>query len=203
MAINNFLKPIFLRVKKSRALSFLATYLLYVVMRALYASYRLEFELDPSLKHPFERNGGIFYFWHQQVGSVLFFFFKMKSMQNCIISPSNDGKIAGAAVAKLGFNIIYGSVFKNPIQVTRQSLRVLGDNQQLCIVGDGSRGPAFELKRGVPFLAIKAGVPMFFVEGAPSWYVSFKKSWDKFQVPLPFSKIKIRVYKCDPEHVIK
>lgn len=204
MTLRNFFRPIFLKVKDSRILSFIATNILYVVMRIFFVSYRLEFEIDPSLnlKMPFDKNGGVFYFWHQQIGSALFFFFKMKSMQSCMVSSSNDGRIAGAAVEKLGFNVIYGSTFKNPIQVTRQALKVLCDNQQLCIVGDGSRGPAFELKHGVPFLALKAKVPMYFVECFPSRYFSLKNSWDKFQVPLPFSKIRIKIYQCDPVKVM-
>jgi lysophospholipid acyltransferase (LPLAT)-like uncharacterized protein len=42
---------------------------------------------------------------------------------------------------------------------------------------------------------------LFFIEAASSWHFTFKKSWDKLQIPLPFSKINIHVNKRDP-HVL-
>jgi lysophospholipid acyltransferase (LPLAT)-like uncharacterized protein len=189
----NFFKPITKKIKNSSTLTFLLKNASFCFLRFLFATYRYEFVFDDKVQRSFEQNNGVFYFWHQQIVAALFFFHKMQCMQNCVVSSSRDGIIAGGIVEKLGFNVIYGSSFKNPIQLTRQALKLLSDGQQLCIVGDGSRGPAFELKQGIPYLAKKAKVPLFFVECASSWKITFSKSWDKFQIPLPFSKIKVRV----------
>lgn len=189
----HFFKRLILRIKNSRLMSRFVINIAYLIMRTLFATYRFEFEFDNSVTQPFKENIGVFYFWHQQIIASLFFFFKMDSIKNCIVSSSKDGKIGGGIIEKLGFNVIYGSTFKNPIQVTRQALKALQDGQQLCIVGDGSRGPAHILMQGVPFLAKTANVPLFFVDCASSWNLTFKKSWDNFQVPLPFSKIKVKI----------
>lgn len=168
-------------------------------MRLLFMTYRLRVTLDSNLNKNFNENIGVFYFWHQQTFAASYFLMKAKAAQHCIVSSSNDGRLAGGVVELFGYDVIYGSAFKNPIQVTRQALKILKNNQPFCIVGDGSRGPAFELKQGVPFLAINANKPLFFVESSSSWHFTFKKSWDKFQIPLPFSKIYIHVSKCDPK----
>jgi lysophospholipid acyltransferase (LPLAT)-like uncharacterized protein len=199
MALRNFLKPLILRVKRSSILFFIEKYLLYASMRLIFASYRLRVKLDPGISEDFSKNIGVFYFWHQQIFAASYFLMKVRAAQHCIVSSSNDGRLAGGVVKLFGYDVIYGSAFKNTIQVTRQALKILKNNQSFCIVGDGSRGPAFELKKGVPFLAIKSNKPLFFVESSSSRYFTFKKSWDKFQIPLPFSKINIHVSMCNAQ----
>jgi hypothetical protein len=162
-------------------------------MRLVFATYRLRVKLDPGISEDFSKNIGVFYFWHQQIFAASYFLMKVHAAQHCIVSSSNDGRLAGGVIELFGYDVIYGSAFKNTIQVTRQALKILKDNQSFCIVGDGSRGPAFELKQGVPFLAVKADKPLFFVQCSSSKYLTLKNSWDKFQIPLPFSKINIHV----------
>lgn len=191
----NFFKPITKIIKNSKHLTFLVKIVLYCIARFAIMTYRIDVVFDDDVQIPFSKNSGVFYLWHQQIVAGLFFFYKFKNGQSCIVSSSKDGQFAGYVLEKLGFNIIYGSSFKNPILLTRQAIKVLNDGQQLCIVGDGSRGPAFELKQGIPFLARTAGVPLYFVECSSSYKIKFKKSWDQLEIPLPFSKIRIRVHR--------
>ena len=122
------------------------------------------------------------------------FFFKMHMKGHCIVSPSNDGKFAGYLCQRLGFSVLYGSSYKSSVQLVRQALHVLQIFKQLCVVGDGSRGPALTLQPGLIYFAQKTKVPLVFVECQSSWFFSFKKSWDNFQIPLPWSKIIIHVH---------
>jgi lysophospholipid acyltransferase (LPLAT)-like uncharacterized protein len=197
MALRNFLKSLILRIKRSSMLFFIEKYLLYVFIRLLFATYRLRVKLDSDISEDFSKNIGVFYFWHQQIFAASYFLMKIRAAKHCIVSSSGDGRIAGGVIELFGYDVIYGSAFKNTIRVTRQALRILKNNQSFCIVGDGSRGPAFELKKGVPFLAVKANKPLFFIQCSSSRYFTFKKSWDKFQIPLPFSKINIHVSRRD------
>ncbi len=137
---------------------------------------------------------GVFYFWHKNILAGMLFFFKECQQGHCVVSPSVDGKTIGFVIKKLGFNVIYGSAYKEPVRLVRQSLSVLENQGRLCLVGDGSRGPAFKLQRGVWFLAKKAKVPLIFVDCHIEWSISFTKSWDQFQIPLPFSKVFVTVY---------
>ena len=160
----------------------------------LFSTYRLKVEYNHSSTHPFTKNKGVFYFWHQNIIAATFFFFKNKSIGHCVVSPSRDGKIIGFIAQKLGFKVLYGSAYKQSVKLVRQSLDILDVNKRLCIVGDGSRGPAQQLQRGVIYLAAKSKLPLVFIECKSEWAFTFKKSWDKFQIPLPFSKIFIRVH---------
>jgi len=89
-------------------------------MRLLFATYRLRVKLDPGISEDFSKNIGVFYFWHQQIFAASYFLMKVRAAQHCIVSGSNDGKFAGSVVELFGYDAIYGSAFKNPIQVTRR-----------------------------------------------------------------------------------
>lgn len=142
---------------------------------------------------------GIFYFWHQHIIPGMFFFYKLKAQGACVVSPSNDGKFAGYICQKLGFKVLYGSAHKSPITLLRQSLSELKERQRLCLVGDGSRGPAQQLQPGLTYLAEKTGVPLVFIDCQQQWSITFTKSWDQFKLPLPFSFITVTVH--DPRYV--
>ncbi len=125
----------------------------------------------------------------------MLFFFKQKAQGACVVSPSNDGKIAGFICGKLGFRVLYGSSNKASVSLVRQSLAELESNGRLCLVGDGSRGPAFVLQQGITYLAQKTNKPLCFIECKPTRAFTLKKSWDQFKIPLPFSRIDVVVHK--------
>lgn len=187
-------KPIIKKIKKSSFFSFLYRTIFYWSLRLLFFTYRLEVTYAPGFKKHLENHTGIFYFWHQQIIAGMFFFFKSDAQGSCVVSPSSDGKIAGFICNKLGFNVLYGSAHKSSISVTRQSLMELNVNGKLCLIGDGSRGPAFQLQKGLTYLSEKSGKPLIYVDCKPQWALTFSKSWDQFQVPLPFSKINVTVH---------
>jgi lysophospholipid acyltransferase (LPLAT)-like uncharacterized protein len=124
----------------------------------------------------------------------MFFFHALKSQGSCIVSPSADGKFAGFICNKLGFNVLYGSSFKQPITLIRQALAELKGRQRLCMVGDGSRGPAFQLQPGLSYFAEKMNLPLIFVECKQQRSITLTKSWDQFKIPLPFSIIQVTVH---------
>lgn len=191
-------KPIIKRIKSGSVLSFLSKQLLYGLTRLLFLTYRLEVKYPPTAEKISPSRLGVFYFWHQQIIAGMFFFFKTKSTGSCVVSPSDDGKMAGFVCKKLGFDVLYGSSHKSCISVVRQSLGALQKTGRLCLVGDGSRGPAFKLQKGVSYLAEKANVPLVFIECKPQWAITFSRSWDQFQIPLPFSKIQVTIHEPSP-----
>lgn len=194
------LKPIIKKIKKSRIFSFLVKHALYIFLRALFATYRLQVQVHPSIKQPIKDNEGVIYFWHQNIISGMYFFFKSGGVGHCIISPSSDGKFAGFICQKLNFSVLYGSSYKTSVSLVRKSLGILATERRLCLVGDGSRGPAFQLQPGIKYLAAKSSLPVIFIECNPVWAYTFKKSWDQFKVPLPFSKIMVTVHKAEYCH---
>ena len=53
-----------------------------------------------------------------------------------------------------------------------------------------SRGPRYVAKSGVIALAQLTGMPVVAVSFNPQWKISLK-SWDRFQIPLPFSRCEM------------
>jgi len=58
------------------------------------------------------------------------------------------------------------------------------------VTPDGPRGPVYRLQPGVVKLAQKAQVPIVIAHAQMKKYWELK-TWDKFRVPYPFSKVKI------------
>lgn len=56
---------------------------------------------------------------------------------------------------------------------------------------DGPRGPRGEVQRGLAMLASKTNSAVFFALGRPSRRLILRKTWDRFQIPLPFSRIDL------------
>jgi lysophospholipid acyltransferase (LPLAT)-like uncharacterized protein len=190
-------KPIIKKVKRSRVFSFFFKNLLYWSLRLLFLTYRLEVVYATDDKKKLLDMHGVFYFWHQQIISGMYFFFKHHARGACVVSPSHDGMVAGYICQKLGFDVLYGSSHKSSVRLVRNALQELQRTGRLCLVGDGSRGPAFQLQPGISYLADKVGIPLVFIDCAPGWTYTFTKSWDQFKLPLPFSKIVVTVrYVC-------
>jgi hypothetical protein len=56
---------------------------------------------------------------------------------------------------------------------------------------DGPRGPRLIAKPGLIMLAQKTGVPILPVTWSATKVYTFKKSWDRTMLPLPFSVIRL------------
>jgi Kdo2-lipid IVA 3' secondary acyltransferase len=182
-------KKVIKQIKNSHVLAAMASIIGYALLRLLFLTYRIR------VKNSLSYTEGIFWTWHQDIVATTAFFSQASLSPYFIVSGSKDGRLAGSILERLGNKVLYGSAHKNPIAVTRQALTILQTNKQLFIVGDGSRGPAKQLQGGPIFLAQKANIPLIFINCEVSKKIVLKKTWDKFQIPLPFSTITISLEK--------
>ena len=65
----------------------------------------------------------------------------------------------------------------------------------LCITPDGPTGPRHQMKMGAVRVAQRTQVPLFLV-GISIKKKKILKSWDQFEIPLPFSTVD--VYYSEP-----
>ncbi|MCK4650740.1 DUF374 domain-containing protein [Candidatus Babeliales bacterium] len=194
MSRTTTLKLYLKKLKNYTILRSIVKYLTYFYTIVLFSTYHLKVKYDYKFDKPFNELEGVFYFWNQNIIAALFFFSRNKNIGHCLLSTSKDGKIIGFIIKKLGFKIIYGSSYKKSLKTIRQTLDVLEINKKLATTGDGSRGPAFKLQRRVIYLASKSKLPLIFIDCKSECVITFKKSWNKFQIPLPFSKILVRIH---------
>lgn len=109
-----------------------------------------------------------------------------------LISASRDGDLVSILIERSGYGTIRGSTSRKGVIALRQLVEALAAGMNVLITPDGPRGPVYEASQGVIFVAQKSGaavVPLH-MEYSSCWRL---KSWDRFFVPCPFSKVRIIV----------
>ncbi|PKL85221.1 MAG: hypothetical protein CVV22_08775 [Ignavibacteriae bacterium HGW-Ignavibacteriae-1] len=107
-----------------------------------------------------------------------------------LVSTSKDGEILTNLLQKWDFNILRGSSSKQGKEALEQ-MNEIAPQGFLLITPDGPRGPSQEMKAGAVVTSVKSQVPIYLCGIKISKKITFKKSWDKFELPLPFSKIEL------------
>jgi lysophospholipid acyltransferase (LPLAT)-like uncharacterized protein len=131
----------------------------------------------------------IYAFWHQR--QVFFTWTHRGDPTAILVSRSRDGELIARTMELSGLRATRGSSSRGAVRVLREMLETVSAGTDLGITPDGPRGPAREVKSGVLFLAQKLGIPILPLSNALSRKIEFK-SWDRFQVPLPFGRAVLR-----------
>jgi lysophospholipid acyltransferase (LPLAT)-like uncharacterized protein len=133
-----------------------------------------------------ERKPVIFLIWHGRLLIAPYFF--RKRAVAALVSPSRDGEFIARIGAGWGFRLIRGSSSHSMVRAWAKMKQELGRGGELIIVPDGPRGPDRRLKPGALKLARDTGALL-----VPFSYSSsrkrFLKSWDRFLLVYPFSRI--------------
>jgi lysophospholipid acyltransferase (LPLAT)-like uncharacterized protein len=131
--------------------------------------------------------------WHEHLPACIRAF--SRRGVNVLISRSADGAWAAEACVRFGYRVHRGSSSRGSLGGMRALARSLQDGAALAGMAlDGPRGPRRIPKIGSLWLAQRTEAPVI-----PVWVdapKSFRlKSWDRCVIPLPFSKVVIRVGK--------
>lgn len=133
----------------------------------------------------------IIIFWHSYLLSGWKYLSK-KGKYYAVVSPSRDGQYLVDLLTKWNLSFIRGSSDKNSKELLNQIVES-AKLSNVSITPDGPRGPKFKLKPGAVVAAFRANVPIQFLQITNSNKQIFKKSWDNFELPLPFTTIKINI----------
>ncbi|MEN9281525.1 MAG: hypothetical protein RL594_460 [Bacteroidota bacterium] len=129
-------------------------------------------------------------FWHGEMLPVLATFGPLHSV--VLVSPSDDGKLLQHLLRDWGHTIVQGSSSRGGKQALEQ-LVALAPSNIILITPDGPRGPAMKSKAGAVVTAQRSGVPLVLVRVRATPTYTFDRSWDRFQLPLPFANITLHV----------
>jgi len=104
-----------------------------------------------------------------------------------LISEHKDGAYIADAVELMGLHSSRGSSSQGGARAFLKMIRLARDGHPLGITPDGPKGPAEVVQPGTVQLAKKSGLPLRAVCYASKrhWRA---KSWDRFYVPLPFTR---------------
>ena len=135
-------------------------------------------------------------YWHQQMVFAIYFLLGLCQQGvkvRVLVSPSKDGDIGDAVIRKLGVGVLRGSAHHTGAMALRDVY--LAISKEKCSVGaavDGSLGPARVAKVGAVTLAQLSGAPIIPIANACRNKMQMN-GWDKFILPLPFSKVHILI----------
>ncbi len=144
---------------------------------------RVGFDTVMDLKNRNERI--IYALWHGRH----FFTYHLLHTENIhiLVSPSQDGRRVAALLMMSGFSIVHGSSNKSPVKALLSSIKCIHEGGDFLITVDGPKGPAFESKQGIIYIAKKTNAWIVPVSFAARKRI-LMKSWDRFLIPLPFSR---------------
>ncbi len=135
-------------------------------------------------------------YWHQM---HIFGSWYMRKLQKrglkigFLISPSVDGEVPAKIVESWGAVAIRGSSNRTGARALRDMYNTITkDKVSPITTSDGPTGPVHEFKQGAVMLAQLTQSPMLPIAYMASRYWELK-TWDKFIIPKPFSRIVIAV----------
>jgi len=105
-----------------------------------------------------------------------------------LASMSRDGEIISRVLKGFGYRMARGSSSRGGAKGLIALKRAMTQGFHACTPVDGPRGPLNVVKPGVVYLAKKTGAPILLaaVSAWPAFILH--RAWDKFLVPLPFSR---------------
>lgn len=128
----------------------------------------------------------IFAFWHNKlVASTLCLDYIEK--RAVLASPSKDGELISVPLEKLGYQMLRGSSDKNSTSSLISLIKYMKKGYCIGTPVDGPKGPIYEVKPGMIYLAQKGKKYIIPTGTAYKSKWEFKKAWDKFQFPKPFT----------------
>ena len=109
-----------------------------------------------------------------------------------LISASRDGALLTAFFGLVGgMRAVRGSSSRFGREAVGALVDVQRAGHDIGITPDGPRGPCYDLKPGAVIVPRRSGAPVLLLGGefASAWRL---RSWDRFYLPRPFSRVRIR-----------
>jgi lysophospholipid acyltransferase (LPLAT)-like uncharacterized protein len=136
----------------------------------------------------------IFCVWHNRLALCMEAYFGYVRKRNttpgmaAMVSASKDGALLASVLEAFGVQPARGSSSRRGSQALLELTTWADRGYDLAITPDGPRGPRYIVQDGVLSLAQVTGLPIVPFSYNLSWKITVK-SWDRFQIPLPFSRV--------------
>ena len=126
-------------------------------------------------------------FWHRCIFSAIWVWRKRGIV---VLNTVNfDGQWTRRVIERLGFGTAQGSSTRGAIEGLTIMASRLEEGKHVALTIDGPHGPRYVAKPGAVILARRTGKPVSVFHLAAQRAHTFKKSWDLFQLPYPFSRV--------------
>jgi lysophospholipid acyltransferase (LPLAT)-like uncharacterized protein len=142
----------------------------------------------------------LFAFWHNRLAlsAILYrrYFLKYAPDRRLagLVSASRDGGLLARVLEHFHIEAVRGSSSRRGGQAVLELTSRAERGYDLAITPDGPRGPCYEVQEGVISTAQLTGLPIVPVSYHLNWKIR-PRSWDRFQIPLPFTRCEVTVGK--------
>ncbi len=130
----------------------------------------------------------LFASWHGRKFLAMKQLLLHKTPKCALVSPSRDGAIITKWLEKMGYTIERGSSREDSLRGLLGMVRRLKEGFSLCFIVDGPIGPIYKVKPGITYVSQKYQLPIVPLGTAFSRKWVFHKSWDRYQIPKPFTR---------------
>jgi lysophospholipid acyltransferase (LPLAT)-like uncharacterized protein len=168
----------------------LIAWTVFLVERLVTASLRCRWHDASGLAAVPNRQPVIFCLWHNRLALSMFIHRRHPRKLAALVSASKDGALLSAVLGRFGVEQVRGSTSRRGPQALLELARQAEKGYDLAVTPDGPKGPRYVVQQGVISLAQVTGLPILPVICNSHWKFTLR-SWDKFQIPLPFSRCEI------------
>lgn len=179
----------------------LAARLIWILSNMVAATLRFRWQDDSGAFETEPDKPIIFCIWHNRIAMapILYRNFMKPRWPHRrtagMVSASRDGGMFARILELFGMEAIRGSSSRRGAQALRDATKAMRNNLDLAITPDGPRGPRYEVQPGVISIAQITGCRIIPASCRLSWKITLR-SWDRFQIPLPFSKCEVHFGKA-------
>jgi lysophospholipid acyltransferase (LPLAT)-like uncharacterized protein len=174
----------------------LAAALVFATLRSVTATLRVAWtdrsgHFDHSPVGP-----AIYCVWHNRLALSMMGYFDYARRRNqtrglaSLVSASKDGGLMTAILECFGVQPVRGSTSRRGPQALLELTTWAERGYDLAITPDGPRGPCYVVQEGIVALAQLTSLPIVPASAYLNWKVR-PKSWDRFQIPVPFSRCEV------------
>lgn len=181
-----------------------AAWLVAALVRTVDATLRYRLEDHSNHTVDPDRGPAIYCVWHNRLALSISIYDRFVRRvartpgMAAMVSASKDGALLAAILECLNVEPVRGSSSRRGPQALLELTTWAERGYDLAITPDGPRGPCYRAQAGVMSLAQITGRPIVPASYHLSWKIRVR-SWDRFQIPLPFSRCEVAMGK--PIHV--
>jgi lysophospholipid acyltransferase (LPLAT)-like uncharacterized protein len=155
-----------------------------IYLATLRVSVRVDPALDPGGSEPW-----VLCFWHGEQLPLLAW--RRRRTTVALVSHSLDGQMQARALGLQGVSIERGSTSRGGARGLVAIVRRLRAGEDAAFAIDGPRGPRGRVRPGARAAARLSGGVLVPMGSAAPRGITFERAWDKFRVPLPFSRVAV------------
>jgi hypothetical protein len=188
------------RIARPRRLKWwhhLAAALIYAAFRLIAWTWRTRFD-DPNGYLKQRQSPVIYCLWHNRLALCMTMWQRLGGPNThatglvALISASHDGGVLARALRYFQVEAVRGSSSRRGPQALLELTSWTERGFSVAITPDGPRGPRYQIRDGIVALAQVSGLPILPISAVVRGKLTLR-SWDQFQIPLPFARCEVRL----------